>query len=97
MAALLPNPVDCCTPCSSGFPVVITAMTGFIVASTFAELRTYPSLATNRFAVCMGGITEGDGLEGFFRWDATGTAADNDISIIRPSDFVSAGEWVKFL
>jgi hypothetical protein len=59
----------------------------------FAQLRTFTGL-TNMLAAVQGGSAPGDGLGGFFWYNAASTASDNGTSIIVPSGAVQ-GAWLK--
>lgn len=63
-------------------------------AETIADLRTYPSLSTNFVAHVLSGA---NGEYTVFRWDAAATNADDGASYVRPSDYTSAGLWVRIL
>jgi len=42
-----------------------------------------------------GGAAVADGLQGIFYWDASSTATDNGVNIIRPTGGAFAGRWVR--
>jgi hypothetical protein len=62
--------------------------------TTFAQLRAFIGLP-NMQVYAAGGVALGDGLQGQFIWNGTTTAADNGISIIKPSGAGSMGAWVR--
>lgn len=41
------------------------------------------------------GYEEGDGISGWYRWDATSTATDDDSNIIQPNHHAGPGRWSK--
>jgi hypothetical protein len=65
-----------------------------IEAETIADLRTYASASTNFIAHV---IQDANGAYAVFRWDADATDADDGASYVRPSDFTTAGLWVRIL
>lgn len=105
MAGALPNPQDCCD-CSDGTTVVQTTLeayisaqvgnsAGFFAVDTIAALRALESKSTNKKATAWGNTAVDDGYTTIWRWDASGTEADDGTNYVRPSDFTSAGLWVR--
>ena len=61
------------------------------VAQNFAQLRTFTAL--NDMAVfCLGGVSEGDGLQGWFWYNSTSSAVDNGSTVIKPTG--AGGAWL---
>ena len=65
-----------------------------IEADTIADLREYPSASSNFIAHV---IQDANGAYAVFRWDSDATDADDGASYVRPSDFTTAGLWVRIL
>lgn len=67
-------------------------------ASTFAALRAIdPTYLIDGYnAIVDGKAVVGDGLGAIFTWSASSTAADNDLTILKPDGFSAAtpGRWV---
>lgn len=61
--------------------------------SSVAQLRAFTGLPTMQVAL-QGSVTPGDGLGGDFYWNATATATDDGITVIRPSG-VTVGAWLR--
>jgi hypothetical protein len=58
-----------------------------------AQLRSFTGLPNMQVAL-QGSVTPGDGLGGDFYWNATATATDDGITVIRPSG-VTVGAWLR--
>lgn len=72
-----------------------SALSGYDGASALAS-RTQHS--DGNLAYLNWATTEGDGAQGWFRWDASSTAADDGgASVVRATDnpFPAAGAWVR--
>lgn len=105
MASTLPNILDCCDDsCDTCEAVDIVGPSAETVIDslsvyTIADLRAVATRYSRQFIVVQGGLTPGDGLGGIYVWDANSTAADNDSSVIRPSDVLSSspGRFIKLI
>lgn len=69
---------------------------------TLADLRSETRvtvLVDDTYAVVFGRPTQGADGSGFFYFDATSTAPDDDAGVIQPSSIVGAapGRWLKWL
>ena len=91
MAATLPVANDCCSPCGSTDELEVSSSFGFFVVDDIAALRSLDDSELNRFAeVSTGPVTVGS-----YVWSATSGAADNGTTIIKPTNSVSDGRWLK--
>jgi hypothetical protein len=72
-------------------PVALTSI------PSLADLRTVPSASgsTYQAIIVLGYAVPNDGGDGLFVWNASSTSADNDGTIITPSDSMGAGRWVR--
>lgn len=104
MASALPTPNDCCK-CADGTAISTTTLDAYILAelkgsaaagiyavATLAELRGVLTSSTNRYAVVFG-ATASDLTQ--WKWDNTGTNADDGVNYIRPTDYSTAGVWAR--
>ena len=71
-----------------------TALTGY---SGAAALRARTDHVAGNLAFMIYYVSAGDGSQGWFEWDATSTAADDGVSVIRATDnpYPAAGAWVR--
>jgi len=91
MAATLPSAQDCCTPCGNTDSLVVSSSFGFFVVDNIAALRALDDSQLNRFAeVSTGPVTVGS-----YVWSQANGGVDNGTTIIKPTNSVSAGRWLK--
>ena len=103
MASALPNPTDCCN-CADGTAITTTTLdayiqsvvtgsaVGFYAVDTLIALRAISTAATNKYAIVFG-ATPSDLTQ--WKWNNSGTNADDGVNYVRPSDFTTAGVWAK--
>jgi hypothetical protein len=103
MASALPTPNDCCN-CADGTAITATTLDayilskvrgyapGFFAVSTLAALRDVATDSLNRYAIVFG-ATPSDLTQ--WKWNNSGTNADDGVNYVRPSDFTTAGVWAK--
>ena len=103
MASALPNPNDCCN-CADGTATTATTLdayiqsvvtgsaVGFYAVDTLTALRAIATAATNKYAIVFG-ATPSDLTQ--WKWNNSGTNADDGVNYVRPSDFTTAGVWEK--
>ncbi|GAF78082.1 unnamed protein product, partial [marine sediment metagenome] len=66
-----------------------------IVTTSYAELRNILYVSDNDFVHLLGGLAPNDGDQGQFYWDSTSTTADDGVDVIKPTDIVGAGRWLR--
>lgn len=106
MASALPNPNDCCN-CADGTAITTTTLDayitsvigsdvlGFYAVDTIVALRAIATASTNKIATVFGtDAPDGKNLT-HWRWDNTGTNADDGVNYVRPSDYTTGGVWVR--
>ena len=109
MASALPNPNDCCN-CADGTAINTTTLDayitsviggsasdvqGFYAVDTIVALRAIATASTNKIATVFGtDAPDGKNLT-HWRWDNTGTNADDGVNYVRPSDYTTGGVWVR--
>lgn len=108
MASALPNPNDCCN-CADGTAINTTTLDAYIqsqvgsstyvqgvfAVDTVTALRTIATASTNQIATVFGtDAVDGKNLT-HWRWDNTGTNADDGVNYVRPSDYSTGGVWVR--
>ena len=103
MASALPTPNDCCN-CADGTAITATTLdayiqsvvtgstVGFYAVDTLTALRAIATAATNKYAIVFG-ATPSDLTQ--WKWNNSGTNADDGVNYVRPSDFTTAGVWAK--
>ena len=69
-----------------------------VSANTIADLQSYSSSSSNFIAFVIA-ADDGTGALNFsvFKWDAAANNAHDGIRYVRPSDFTTAGLWVRIL
>jgi hypothetical protein len=80
MASALPNPNDCCS-CADGTAISTTTLDAYILA------QVKGSAAVGIYAVAS--------LSDFWKWNNTGTNADDGVDYVRPNDYATAGVWER--
>lgn len=65
------------------------AITGWFQVADITALRALATLRNNKLALVWD--MDGSGTFGIFKWNDTGTGADNPNLLVRPDDYVSAG------
>lgn len=106
MASILPSVDDCCSQCCEVNIVDLPSGTGSGVGTNFYD--TIPLLrqesrvtvlVDDQPAQVYGYAARGDGGGGFFYFDGTSTAADNDASVIKPDSIAvgDPGRWLRWL
>jgi hypothetical protein len=104
MASALPNPNDCCS-CADGTAISTTTLDAYILAqvkgsaavgiyavASLSDLRAILTSSTNRYAVVFGS-TPTDFTN--WKWNNTGTNADDGVDYVRPNDYTTAGVWER--
>ncbi|MCP4340189.1 MAG: tail fiber protein [Desulfobulbaceae bacterium] len=66
-----------------------------IVTTSYAELRNIYLVSDNDFVHLLGGVAANDGDQGQFYWDSANTETDDGVDIIKPTDIVGAGRWLR--
>ena len=66
------------------------------VAQNLALMRAIPSSSTNNLCFLLGYATAGDGSGGVYYWDNASSLVDSPMTVVRPTDFTSAGLWKQF-
>ena len=102
MASALPTPTGCC---GCGTPLSTTTLDAYIegavdsdlinqvgifAVDTVAALRTIGTSSDNKLATVFG-ATPSDLAH--WKWNNTGTGADDGVTVVRPSDYTTAGVW----
>lgn len=77
---------DCCTPCGTNSVIIGTSFGWFTVAD-IASLRLLDDNSLNQFAVV--------GQNAEYIWSPNSGAADDGNLVIKPTNSVSNGRWLK--
>lgn len=101
MASALPSNNACCSVCCDNvsFEALSGDATGLVAFENYTALRAYTAYANNQAVIVLGYAAKGDGMGHFFYFDSTTSDADNDASIVRPTNIAigAAGRWLQYV